>query len=98
LTAPARATRSSRIASTIPVVVLGHGGGLTRQGLAGRGLGIQQVGLAAAPTGMRVGLVDLHDPNTPGQQVAGEPGAVGAVDSTPTMVTGPKARSQASRA
>ena len=46
--------------------------------MTGRQLGVDRVGLAAPPAGMRVGLVDLDHRGALAEEVAGQSGGIGA--------------------
>src|ERR671918_1064793 len=72
LSAPARATRSWRSASTGPSPGLGCGGGVASEDRSCRRLGIDRVGLAAASPVVTVRLVDLDHVQPPGAQMPGQ--------------------------
>ena len=78
LTAPLRATRSARIASTRPSRVLGWPArGRTRQSGSGRCIRVQRVGFSLRSARCAVGPVDLYHSYTGSTQVPDEPGTVG---------------------
>ena len=78
LTAERRATLGVRIASTQPSAGLGHSDSLAAERGAGRGLGVDGVGLAAAPSRLAVRAVHLDDLDTGRGEVPGEARTVGS--------------------
>ena len=73
------------------VLGLGHRGGVARLGGPGRRDRVEAVGLALAATPLAVRSIDLDDGHARLEQVAGEPGAVGAGALDPHPLDGAEA-------
>jgi hypothetical protein len=78
----------------VSVLRVGLTAGLARESSPGSGDGVLKVGLSLEPPALSVGSVDFDDADVFTLEVAGQPGTIGPLPSTPTSSRGPKSLSQ----